>query len=177
MGKESRSPEQALKDLYGLNEITVDQRTAGRLEELCSTITDTYGLVEVILQLAIKDESQRRVAYMRTALDLSARGTKSIKMFLSEWSVLVEESKRRENSGRSARDSAMVQADLAATVNSLEALDPITKREPQLLAETERSAVLNTLQETQGNKKAASQLLGIGRTTLYRKLKEYKPIS
>jgi DNA-binding NtrC family response regulator len=41
------------------------------------------------------------------------------------------------------------------------------------LAETERRAILHVLQETRGDKFAAARLLGIGKTTLYRKLKEY----
>ena|SRR5438445_8001581 len=89
--------------LSGPKEIVVDQSTAKRLGKLCSEMTDTYGLIEAILQLAAKDESKRE-AYTKTALNLSARGTKAIKMFLSEWRVLVEESKSRENSGISTRD-------------------------------------------------------------------------
>jgi len=41
------------------------------------------------------------------------------------------------------------------------------------LQEIERRAVINTLRETGGDKLAAARLLGIGKTTLYRKLKEY----
>ena len=41
------------------------------------------------------------------------------------------------------------------------------------LAEIERRAVLHALQETGGDRLAAARLLGIGKTTLYRKLKEY----
>ena len=75
-------------------EIVVDQSTARRLEELCSEMTDTCGLIEVTLQLAIEHESKKRDGFIKTALDLSARGRIALKMFLSEWSVLVEESKR-----------------------------------------------------------------------------------
>ena len=42
------------------------------------------------------------------------------------------------------------------------------------LEELERRAILRTLRETDGDKLAASRLLGIGKTTLYRKLKQYK---
>src|SRR5229473_8596055 len=79
---------------HPMREIVVDQSTARRLEELCSEMTDTCGQIEAILQLAIEDRSEKRTAYMRTALYLSARGTRAIKMLLSEWGVLVEESKR-----------------------------------------------------------------------------------
>ncbi len=41
------------------------------------------------------------------------------------------------------------------------------------LAEVERRAILNALRVTKGDRATAAQLLGIGRTTLYRKLKEY----
>jgi DNA-binding NtrC family response regulator len=41
------------------------------------------------------------------------------------------------------------------------------------LAELERRAILNALEYTRGDRAVAAHLLGIGRTTLYRKLKEY----
>ena len=42
------------------------------------------------------------------------------------------------------------------------------------LEETEKQAILNALHYTAGDRAQAAQLLGIGRTTLYRKLKQYK---
>ena len=39
----------------------------------------------------------------------------------------------------------------------------------------ERRAILRALRETNGDKLAAARLLGIGKTTLYRKLKQYGP--
>ena len=41
------------------------------------------------------------------------------------------------------------------------------------LDELERRAILRTLRETGGDKLAAARMLGIGKTTLYRKLKQY----
>jgi DNA-binding NtrC family response regulator len=41
------------------------------------------------------------------------------------------------------------------------------------LAEMEKQAILHALEYTKGDRVMASHLLGIGRTTLYRKLKEY----
>ena len=43
----------------------------------------------------------------------------------------------------------------------------------QTLAETEKQAILTTLQQLKGDKLLAARLLDIGKTTLYRKLKEY----
>src|SRR5258708_19525108 len=85
-------------DLSAPKEIVVDQSTGRRLEELCSQMTNTCGMIEATLQLAIEVKSAKRIAYIRTALILSARGTQSIKTFLTEWRVLVEESKTPENS-------------------------------------------------------------------------------
>ena len=41
------------------------------------------------------------------------------------------------------------------------------------IAELERQAILSTIQQLNGDKLMAAKLLGIGKTTLYRKLKEY----
>jgi DNA-binding NtrC family response regulator len=41
------------------------------------------------------------------------------------------------------------------------------------IAEMEKQAILNTLRHLNGDKLTAARLLGIGKTTLYRKLKEY----
>jgi two-component system response regulator HydG len=43
----------------------------------------------------------------------------------------------------------------------------------QSIAEMERQAILATLRQVSGDKVRAARLLGIGKTTLYRKLKEY----
>jgi transcriptional regulator with PAS, ATPase and Fis domain len=42
------------------------------------------------------------------------------------------------------------------------------------LDEVEKLHILKVLEETEGNKTKTAELLGIGLTTLYRKLKEYK---
>ena len=42
------------------------------------------------------------------------------------------------------------------------------------LMEMERNAIIGALQYTRGDRNSAANLLGIGRTTLYRKLKEYR---
>ena len=42
------------------------------------------------------------------------------------------------------------------------------------LAEVERHAIMEAIEYTKGDRAIAAHLLGIGRTTLYRKLKEYE---
>jgi transcriptional regulator with PAS, ATPase and Fis domain len=52
---------------------------------------------------------------------------------------------------------------------------PRTGPEPVVpLVELERRAILHALEYTKGDRAVAAHLLGIGRTTLYRKLKEYQ---
>jgi two-component system response regulator HydG len=41
------------------------------------------------------------------------------------------------------------------------------------IAEVEKRAILGTLRQLNGDKLTAARLLGIGKTTIYRKLKEY----
>jgi two-component system response regulator HydG len=52
--------------------------------------------------------------------------------------------------------------------------EQVVEEEPVLpLAALEKQAILDTLKRLNGDKLLAARLLGIGKTTLYRKLKEY----
>jgi len=50
----------------------------------------------------------------------------------------------------------------------------LVKRPTRAVDELERRAILSTLRQTGGDKQAAARMLGIGKTTLYRKLKQYQ---
>ncbi|MDR3762491.1 MAG: sigma-54 dependent transcriptional regulator [Acidobacteriota bacterium] len=50
---------------------------------------------------------------------------------------------------------------------------PAEERHGMSLADLEREGVVNALRETRGDKQKAARLLGVSRTTLYRKLHEY----
>jgi two-component system response regulator HydG len=56
--------------------------------------------------------------------------------------------------------------------NAVEA-EPALTVEVRSIAEMEKQAILTTLRHLNGDKLMAARLLGIGKTTLYRKLKEY----
>ena len=58
----------------------------------------------------------------------------------------------------------------AAEPIAIEAAQP---RPMASIAEMEKDAILNTIRQLHGDKLKAARLLGIGKTTLYRKLKEY----
>ena len=45
------------------------------------------------------------------------------------------------------------------------------------MAAMEKQAILTALKQTNNDKRMAAKLLGIGKTTLYRKLKEYDVLS
>lgn len=70
---------------------------------------------------------------------------------------------------RMQRHSATLdEAEVAAAVSS-----GASKPEIVSIAEMEKQAILDTIRQLQGDKLMAARLLGIGKTTLYRKLKEY----
>ncbi len=131
----------------------VDEGTGKRLEELCREMTNSCGQIGAILQLELEIGGEKRTKFMQTALDLSSDAIRSVKMFLSEWNVLMAESKI-ENARRVA--------------------PVILRKEIISLAEAQRRAVMHAMQEAKGNKDAASRLLRITKATLVRKLKVYK---
>jgi two-component system response regulator HydG len=63
---------------------------------------------------------------------------------------------------------------MQATVSRREPPQPAVMETPVVtLAELEKRAILTTLEQVKGDKLLAARLLNIGKTTLYRKLKEY----
>ncbi len=70
------------------------------------------------------------------------------------------------NSGPETQDASSAGGSTAMTPAPVPTVIP--------LAELERRAILNALEYTKGDRAVAAHLLGIGRTTLYRKLKEYQ---
>jgi len=64
-------------------------------------------------------------------------------------------------------------ADLPTNLHYPASERPPERDELMPLEELERRAILRTLRETSGDKLAAARILGIGKTTLYRKLKQY----
>jgi transcriptional regulator of acetoin/glycerol metabolism len=45
---------------------------------------------------------------------------------------------------------------------------------PGLIRDVEKNCILSALEKTQGNRREAAELMGMGVATLYRKLKSYK---
>jgi transcriptional regulator with PAS, ATPase and Fis domain len=87
--------------------------------------------------------------------------------------------------GVSRRPIPLPAPELAPTpAPHIQAFFPVPAQQPQApalstqpvvpLAELERQAIIRALEYTKGDRLSAANLLGIGRTTLYRKLKEYE---
>jgi transcriptional regulator with PAS, ATPase and Fis domain len=71
--------------------------------------------------------------------------------------------------------NAMAKPPGEADAHQHRASNPDSSRPPIVpLVQMERKAILDALEYTQGDRAVAANLLGIGRTTLYRKLKEYQ---
>jgi DNA-binding NtrC family response regulator len=79
-------------------------------------------------------------------------------------SAVVNRSFERAIAGANAR-SGVMSFGAGALLDGREAIKP--------LAEVERCAILQAIEHTKGDRTLAAAMLGIGRTTLYRKLKEY----
>jgi two-component system response regulator HydG len=65
-------------------------------------------------------------------------------------------------------------ADLPASVRLIPSEDERIRGPILSLREMEKRAIHQALDETSGDRMAAARLLQIGKTTLYRKLKEYR---
>ena len=71
----------------------------------------------------------------------------------------------------------VLQSFAPATATDTPRRPPASDYEILTLMELERRAILGALKHTNGDRAVAANLLGIGRTTLYRKLKEYESIA
>ena len=73
-------------------------------------------------------------------------------------------------------------ASIGGSTSSIAPMEPVRAASPSRgfdvpllpLVELERRAIMHALEHTKGDRGVAATLLGIGRTTLYRKLKEYQ---
>ena len=122
----------------------------------------------------------------------SGRELEFIVRSLLELKLQVEDLRRRVNDERPPRGEGWIADVRPATGNSssvalsspvVAAISPHDQAPPPnvvtiaagaTMADIERSAIEMALRETQGNRRRAAEMLGIGERTLYRKIREYK---
>ena len=112
--------------------------------------------------------------------DVAGQELEFILRSLVELKLQVEELRRRlDERPRAAVEAievtpalGVIEAETTATVPS-PSPDTVVYRAGMSMAEVERAAIEAALRNTQGNRRKAAEVLGIGERTLYRKLKEY----
>ena len=109
-------------------------------------------------------------AYPRTRLVLASSQGRAPEALLA-----VDHDDRVVGATRAARRLLSLDDDaLAAAPNVDELVNAATARRGDVLAEAERRAILRALSRVGGNLSAAARLVGISRSTLYRKLAAYE---
>lgn len=73
-----------------------------------------------------------------------------------------------------ARDELITPTDLFASARTSQAVAPVDDQQFPTLSELEKQHIEACLRQSEGNIKQAAMMLGIGRSTLYRKLSEYE---
>ncbi|MCC6241356.1 MAG: sigma-54-dependent Fis family transcriptional regulator [Gemmatimonadaceae bacterium] len=150
---------------------------------------------------AIRDGGGRRLlpvpvgALVRAGEQAQGRELEFIVRSLVELKLQVEELRRRmdmEHQGSASawmtdgRPSGVNQTpygEVVVSANAARAIEPRTNEPPatvitlgpgMTMAEIERVAIQAALRDSDGNRRKAAELLGIGERTLYRKLREYE---
>jgi DNA-binding NtrC family response regulator len=87
--------------------------------------------------------------------------------------VEVIDAARLVREGAPFRSESLDFADQADLAEVPEPARQVLYRSGMTMAEVEKAAIEAALDETRGNRRRASEMLGIGERTLYRKIKEY----
>ena len=118
----------------------------------------SYTIAPDALHLLLEYDWPGNVQELKHALERALTLTSGPVLHLGDFPTQLQNAKR-ELRLAAARDPATETPTRAVAVRSI--------------ADMERQAILSTLRQLNGDKLQAARLLGIGRTTLYRKLKEY----
>jgi two-component system response regulator HydG len=130
--------------------------TASILEQLHGKYEAAYTIAQDALHLLVDYDWPGNVRELRHALERALALSSGPVLHLGDLPTQLQNA-RAELEHR----HAMAETEPALTV------------EVRSIAEMERQAILTTLRHLNGDKLMAARLLGIGKTTLYRKLKEY----
>ena len=156
------------KDLYfRLNVVTL------KLPPLRERIDDLEDLIDTFLDRIAKNSGQPRKPISRDALRLLKTyswpgNVRELENFV-ERAVALSSGKMLEPIDFPTQISARLNPSRPASEEPLRRVGRVVP-----IVEVERHAILNAVAEAKGDKLLAAQMLGIGKTTLYRRLREYE---
>src|SRR6185437_6716161 len=125
------------------------------MEQLRGKYDDAYTIAQDALHLLVDYDWPGNVRELRHALERALALSSGPVLHLGDLPTQLQ------NARAEFEHQAAAEAEPALTV------------EVRSIAEMEKQAILATLRQLNGDKIMAARLLGIGKTTLYRKLKEY----
>ena len=156
------------KDLYfRLNVVTL------KLPPLRERIEDLEDLIETFLNRIAKTTGQPRKEISRDSLRLLKSyywpgNVRELENFI-ERAMALSSGKMLEPIDFPTQISAQLSPLRPASEEPLRRVGRVVP-----IVEVERHAILNAVAEAKGDKLLAAQMLGIGKTTLYRRLREYE---
>ncbi len=136
---------------------------AGVLERMRRETGLLYTLADDALRLMIDYDWPGNVRELEHALERACALSSGPILHLGDFPTQLQN--HRHHREHAASEAATVAAAIAA---------PATDSHKVLtIAEMEKAAILSAIRKLKGDKLTAARMLGIGKTTLYRKLKEY----
>jgi DNA-binding NtrC family response regulator len=135
---------------------------ANVLEHMQRETGITYKFSDDALQLIMGYDWPGNVRELENAIERACALSSGPVLHLGDFPTQVQDFHAQRRAAEQAAG-----AELSATLDSSGA-HPVLS-----IAELEKQAILNTIRQLKGDKLMAARLLGIGKTTLYRKLKEY----
>jgi DNA-binding NtrC family response regulator len=120
---------------------------------------EKFTLSDEVLRTMMRHDWPGNVRELQHAVEHACTFSSSQQLNLGDFPTQVQQR------GLEARQATLQKLDAAADGSFVEKL--------KTLAEQERDAILSAIRQLNGDKLQAARVLGIGKTTLYRKLKEY----
>ena len=130
--------------------------TAGIMEQLRGKYDPAYTIAQDALHLLVDYDWPGNVRELRHALERALALSSGPVLHLGDLPTQLQNARAELEHRHSAAET-----------------EPALTVEVRSIAEMEKQAILTTLRHLNGDKLMAARLLGIGKTTLYRKLKEY----
>jgi two-component system response regulator HydG len=127
-----------------------------------------YTFADDALRLLMEFDWPGNVRELEHALERAAALSSGPVLHLGDFPTQLQNHQRQAEFARGERRSADVLDDDSPMEAAIIAAGEVVS-----IAELERQAILRTIRQLNGDKLMAARLLGIGKTTLYRKLKEY----